>query len=852
MSAPRALTPVAAVRPGARAAPAESSCYHCGTRNPPRSRWIATIAGAPREFCCAGCLAVAETLHAAGLDALYAGRERVAARPEPDAADDWTRWGDAAEAGGLVRDLADGGREASLLVEGMTCGACVPLVESWLARQHGVRDVQVNYANRRALVTWDPTATRLSGVLRAIAAVGYAAYPYDPARREALARRERRALLARMAVALLAMMQVMMFALPLYLSADGVAPEQKLLLDWASFVLTLPALFYSAAPLFAGAWRDLAHRRLGMDVPIALGLVAAFAASAWSLLRGGGAVYFDSVTMFIALLLIARYLELVARQKAGAAIETIARQRPDTALRMLHWPADSDTETVAAATLATGDFVLVRPGALVPADGEVVEGCSKVEEAMLTGESAAQPRAPGDPLWAGAVNRDNALVMRVAAAGEDTRLAAILRLSERAASARPAVARSADRIAAVFVGALLMLAAATAVVWSQTDPARALAVTFAVLAVSCPCALALATPAALAAAAGSLARRGIVLARGDALEALAKVTHAVFDKTGTLTEGRIRLAGSAAAPGHAARQALAVAAAMEARSEHPLARALVAAASREPLPRVDDVRQVAGAGVVGRIDLAEVRVGHPEFVAALAGAMPPTLVEFARHRTDTLVGVGDARGWHALFALSDTLRPGAAAMIADLKALAVTPVLLSGDRHANVETVARELGIVDARAQMRPEDKADAIAALQRGGAVVAMVGDGINDAPALALAQVSVSLGSAVALAQWTADAVILSDRIDLVAAMLREARRTFRVIRQNLAWALVYNAVAVPAAAFGHVTPVMAAIGMSASSLIVVGNALRLAGPPRQHGFDARVPAVPGDARLESAWKS
>jgi len=313
---------------------AVSNCYHCGTPNPVRARWTAVVAGVDRQFCCAGCQAVAETLHAAGLDALYAGRTRAAARAESDSGDDWTRWGDAAEAGGLVRDLADGRREASLLLEGMTCGACVPLVESWLSRQPGVSAAQVNYANRRALVTWYPDATRLSAVLRAIAEVGYAAYPYDPARREALARRERRALLTRMAVALLAMMQVMMFALPLYLSSDGVAPEQQRLLDWASFVLTLPALFYSAGPLFAGAWRDLKHRRLGMDVPIVAGLAAAFAASVSSMLRGSGPVYFDSVTMFIALLLIARYFELAARQKAGEAIETIARQRPDTALRL--------------------------------------------------------------------------------------------------------------------------------------------------------------------------------------------------------------------------------------------------------------------------------------------------------------------------------------------------------------------------------------------------------------------------------------------------------------------------------------------------------------------------------------
>jgi Cu2+-exporting ATPase len=652
-------------------------------------------------------------------------------------------------------------------------------------------------------------------------------------------------------VALLAMMQVMMFALPFYLSEDGVAPEHRQLLDWASFVLTLPALFYSASPLFAGAWRDLKHRRLGMDVPIVLGLVAAFAASAWSVFAGGGPVYFDSVTMFIALLLVARYLELVARQKAGHAIETIARQRPDTAERLPPGATDG-AEVVAAASLVAGDRVLVRPGALVPADGIVLEGRSHVEEAMLTGESAPLVRGEGDPLWAGAVNRDNALIVRVTAAGEDTRLSAILRLAERAASARPAVARSADRIAGIFVGALLVLAALTAGAWMLHDPAHALPVTFAVLAVSCPCALALATPAALAAAAGSLARRGVVLARGDALETLAKVTHVVFDKTGTLTEGRIRVADCVAAPGVTREAALAIAAALEARSEHPVARALVAAAPAAAMPAVTALRQTPGRGVTGRVDGREARVGSLDFVAEIAGPLPSALAQFAQRCTGTLAGLGDGSGWLAVFALADTLRPGARALMDHLAGCGITPVLLSGDRRESVAVVARALGIAEARGQLLPEDKRDAIAALQRTGAVVLMAGDGVNDAPALAQAQVSVSLGSAVPLAQWTADAVILSDRIERLGSALREARRTFRVIRENLAWALVYNVVAVPAAAFGFVTPVVAALGMSLSSLVVVGNALRLTRPLAEAAPVGAATTVAPTIGQEPAWKS
>ena len=555
-------------------------CFHCGTPNPGNHVWRDVVAGAQRSFCCAGCLAVAQTIDAAGLAGFYTSRTEDAVRPAVESANDWTQWDESAVAAGLVRDNGPGRREAALLLEGLTCGACVSLIETWLARQRGIVEARINFATRRATVAWDPRETRLSSILRAVAAIGYRAHPYDPARGEALARAERRALLLRMAVALLAMMQVMMFAIPAYLAPESVSPEQQRLLEWASFVLTLPALVYSAAPFFRGALRDVMNGRLGMDVPVALGIGAAFAASAWTTLTGAGVVYYDSVTMFIALLLMARYGELIARQKAGAAIEVVARQRPAIAERLAGWPGDATPAIIAAAQLVPGDFVLVRPGAIVPADGEVVDGRSHVEEAMLTGESTPKARDKGDSVLAGALNRDGPLVVRVRAAGEATRLASVLRLVERAAAERPAVARLADRVAMWFVGALLLLALATAIVWWQFDPARALPVTVALLVVSCPCALSLATPAALAAAAGSLARSGVVLARSDALETLARVTHVVVDKTGTLTAGRVRLAACMTLGAIPRAKAIALAAAVDARSEHPLAHALRDAAAR--------------------------------------------------------------------------------------------------------------------------------------------------------------------------------------------------------------------------------------------------------------------------------
>ena len=776
-------------------------------------------------------MGVAQVIHAAGLDDFYSRRSatREPQRPRTDA---WDRYDAAAEAAGQIAHSDGGMREVSLLLEGIHCAACVWLNETYLQRQPGVVDVRVNFATRRARVRWDASQAKLSDLLRAVAAIGYRAYPYDPARREALARRESRTLLARTALALLAMMQVMMFAVPAYISIDGVEPEYRTLLDWASLTLSLPVVLYCAAPFFAGALRDIRLRRLGMDVPVALGVGGAFLASAWATVSGSGAVYYDSVTMFVALLLVARLVELRARQRAGDAIESIARDLPDSAERVPGYPASFAAETVAAVALRPGDCIRVATGASIPADGDVVEGHSSVEEAVLTGESWPRSKVPGDTVLAGSINRESPLLVRVSAAGEATTLAALGRLVERAASERPRVARIADRVAGWFVAALLVLALATGLAWWYLEPARALAVTFAVLVVSCPCALSLATPAALAAAAGALGRRRILAVRGDALETMARVTHVVLDKTGTLTTGRLQLTEVEPLDGNARATCIALAAALEQGSEHPIARALRTAA---PPPRTvlaaRDVVASPGSGIEGVIEGRRYRLGRPDWVAALHGRP----LQAAAVASDAIaVALGDESGWVASLSFSDTLRPGAQALVAMLQEMGIHVSLLSGDRDETVRHVAQTVGIADHRGNTRPEDKRARIAQLQRDGAIVAMVGDGVNDAPSLAQANVSLSLGSASALSQWTADVVVLGDDLPRIAEAITRARQAFRVIRQNLVWAFGYNLVAIPLAATGHLTPLAAALGMSASSLLVVGNALRLL-------HNGRAPTVP-----------
>ena len=799
-----------------------SGCFHCGASNPQSSHWCAVVDGAERRFCCAGCLGIAQAIRAAGLDRFYrcrdsADREPVKAESEEALASS----ADSAEAAGLVIHLDGDLRETSLLLEGIHCGACVWLVESYLARQPGVAHVSVNLATRRARVRWDSRCATLSLLLRAIAAIGYRAHPYDPVRREAQMRGEWRALLARGALAVLAMMQVMMFALPGYTSADGVEREYQALLDWASFLLTLPVVLYCATPFFAGAWRDVRIRRLGMDVPITIGICGAFVASAWSTISGMGTVYYDSVTMFVALLLVARLFELRARRRAGEAIEAIAHDVPETAERLLGETDATRSERVVAHRLKPGDRIRVAAGAPIAVDGTIIEGRSSIEEALLTGESWPRAKAVGDRVLAGSINRESPLLVRVDAAGEATAVAALVRMVENAANARPRIAQLADRVAQRFVAVLLLIAAVTGLAWWHIGPAHALMVTLAVLVVSCPCALSLATPAALAAAAGASGRHRIFAVRGDAWEALARVTHVVFDKTGTLTKGRLSLCGVEPLANHERARYVAVAAALEVGCTHPIAQALRGAAV--PSVIAHDTVAMPGNGIEGIIEGRRHRFGRPEWVAGLHRQAVPAFARTVAANTVALA-LGDESGWLAWFTFADAVRVGAPQLVATLQKMGIAVSLLSGDRNETVSHVAQAIGIAKYRGDARPADKLAEIASLQRGGAIVAMVGDGINDAPSLAQADVSLSFGSAATLTQWTADVILADDDPLRVAEAIARARQTLRVIRQNLTWAFGYNLVAIPLAATGHLTPLAAALGMSVSSLLVVANAMRL----------------------------
>jgi Cu2+-exporting ATPase len=822
--------------------PNGQACYHCGQPAPAQGRWSTRIDGQDRAMCCAGCQAVAQAIVDAGLHDYYRHRAHPAAGPSavPPELDELKLYDEPELAARYVRDDPSAHcQEATLLLDGLRCGACVWLIERTLAAAPGVTGASVNFATERAVVRWDPARARLSDILTRIAAIGYRALPYDARRREAQLALGTRQLVRRLFVAGIGMMQVMMYAVPAYTAgAGGIEPEFEQLMRWASLVLTIPAMLYSAQPFFAGALRDLRARSPGMDVPVALGLSAAFAASTWSTVVGHGEVYFDSVTMFIFLLLSARYLEWIARRRASRAVDAMAAALPEQVTRLLDPPSGLTEAALAAAVLeqipaaraAPGDLLKVVVGERFAVDATIVAGATSVDQSLLTGESEPVPRRVGDEVAGGSVNAGSPVWVQVRRAAADSTLSTIERLIERAALDKPAIALAADRAAGWFVLALLAVAATVAAIWWTIDPARVLPVAVSVLVVSCPCALSLATPAALAAATGAITRRGILVASGRALETIATCTDVVLDKTGTLTAGRPRLVATQGFSGCDTGDALRLAAALGAGSAHPLAAALIDAAALvdpgEPsqadaharTPAASALVQHPGLGVEGTVDGQRYRLGSAAFVAGwtavpLTGAGPGSEVWLA-----------DPTGPLARFELRDTLRADARATVDALRAQGLRPHLLSGDRASAVETVATELGIDTWQAQSTPSGKLDYVRALQRDGRRVLMVGDGINDAPVLAAADASLAVGEATALARTAADTVLLSPSLEMVPAMVELARRTRRVILQNLAWAGLYNAVAIPAAAVGWVPPWLAAIGMSASSLLVVGNALRL----------------------------
>jgi Cu2+-exporting ATPase len=777
-------------------------------------------------MCCHGCQAVARAILAAGHGDFY--RYRTGNAPTgrellPEFLEQTRLYDHPEVQKTFVRRTQGSGREAALILEGITCAACIWLNERHISELPGVLEVQINYATHRAHVCWDEERIRLSDILQAIQAIGYQAHPYNPQQQQQALERERRTHLLRLGVAAVLGMQVMILSVALYFGEwSGMESGFRDFFRWLGLGLTTPVLLYSAVPFFRGAWRDLRHASIGMDVPVALGILVAFLGSVHATWSGHGEVYYDSVVMFVFLLLLSRYFEIMARKRGAETAERINRALPAMATRLMQRDGDEHQEVVPVAELAAGDRVLVRAGDTVPADGRIVTGRSSVSEALLTGESTPLDKRPGDELVGGSINIESPLHLVVTRVGLDSVLAQIMRLMERAQGEKPTLTQLADRTAAWFVGSVLLIACLAGGYWWQHAPDAWLPIVVSVLVITCPCALSLATPTALSAATGTLMSFGLLPARGNRLETLARCTHVVFDKTGTLTRGKPTLTATRTRAGISDARALRIAAALESQSEHPLGRAIAAAAGVTG-QRARGLINHPGAGISGEVEGRRYVIGNGDFVArhtAGRGAAVPSPGAPSGAR----VVLADTRQVLAEFFLQDELRPEARATIAALRGAGKQVLLMTGDQADAADEVARRVGIATVLAGLKPQDKLERLQALQREGAVVVMVGDGINDAPVLAGADVSIAMHEAAHISHASADMILLSDHLGGIVDGMAVARKTLRIIRQNLSWAVAYNLTALPAAALGLVAPWMAAIGMSSSSLLVVVNALRL----------------------------
>ncbi len=749
---------------------------------------------------------------------------RGRAVPRDDAAA-WAALDEAVEWPAFGRALPgrEGCWESYLAIEGMHCAACTLAVEQALQRVPGVESVQVNGASATARVVWDAGRGRPSQWLASLRQSGYGALPAGDLLDAAPRQRAARLALWRWLVAGFGMMQAMMYSWPLYIAAPGeITPDIEALLRWGAWMMTLPVVLFSCWPFFTSALRDLRNRRVGMDVPVALGILIAFAASTAATFDPAGPwgreVWYDSVTMFVFFLLSGRLLEQRLRDRTAGALEALMRGLPPSVERQA--AGGAGWERVPVRRLAVGDVVRVRPGEAFPADGRIESGETRVDEALLTGESEALARQAGEAVIAGSHNLTGAVTVRVERLGADTRFAGIVALMERASVDKPRLAQLADRIASPFLLAVLAAAAGAAAWWWPSGPAHALAVAVAVLVVTCPCALSLATPAATLASAGALARRGVLVRQLQALEGGASADTVVFDKTGTLTQDRLSLAGVRCREGVPEATLLAAAAALAAQSLHPVSRALAEAGPAAALP-VAGLREQPGQGVEGTLEAGplagrRLRLGSAGFCGAPAGGADAAGPQ---------AHLADESGWLATFDLAEALRPDAVAAIAALRRLGLDVQLLSGDRPQAVARLAGRAGITAWRGACAPEDKLAHVKQLQAAGRRVLMVGDGMNDGPVLALADVSVAMGQGVPLAQARSDVVVQGGQLAGVALLAGQARRTRAIVRENLAWAAVYNAACVPLAVAGLMPAWLAGIGMAASSLLVVMNSARLA---------------------------
>ena len=800
-------------------------CFHCGLPVAAEADYNIELDGARRHFCCFGCQSVCAAIFEAGLQGYYQRTpEGALLGPPPEPPKDIEIY-DFDEVQQEFTTCSGEIRDIHLLVEGIHCAACVWLIERGLQRLPGVQLANVNLSAKRLHLRWDNRRSKLSDLIRALAKIGYSAVPYDPESAEGVIKKFNRAMLYRLFFAGFAMMNMMWISISLYSGASK--DEFREFFHWMGLALATPTLLYAGFPFYRGALGGLRGGRLTMDLPIALGLSVTYVYSLYITVTANkiGEVYFDTVTNLTFVILVGRYLEGMFRHQAVSATKRLMELQPRVAIVM----RDGQEHMTPIRGVKLGDRILIKPGYKVPVDGIVLEGQSAVDESMLNGESAPVRKTVGAQVFAGTVNTSGALLVEMGSTMQETTLAKIIRLVEEAQSSKAPIQRLADTIVPWFVLVTLICATLTFFFWNGKDFEVALMAAVSVLIITCPCALGMATPMSIAVASGLGAKHGILVKNGLVLETLSKVTHFVFDKTGTLTEGKMSVAQMHVTSGVAEQEMLRYAAAVERYSEHSVAKAIVSEAKqlnyREVV--VQGFHATAGLGVEATVAAQTILLGSAEWLTRHSVALNTELQAQAHeYETQAMTCVHVALGGThvTMFALADKLREDAQQLVNELREAGIGMTLLSGDRRVVAEAVARQLGGMEVIAEVLPQDKDQVIRQLQQRGVVVAMVGDGVNDAPALIRADVGIALGSGTDVSVESADIVLMHNELDKVRLATLLSRQTLRTIRQNIGLSFVYNAIMVPLAMMAMVTPLVAAITMPISSLAVIGNAARI----------------------------
>ncbi|MGI1970113.1 heavy metal translocating P-type ATPase [Shewanella baltica] len=790
------------------------SCFHCQEPVLTGQQFVTRINDRDELMCCPGCQAVSQAIVDAGLLSYYKFRTEPGSKQNalvPEALTQFSAY-DLPEVQQDFVHSEDNIESVSLSIDGITCAACAWLIEHKVKQLTGVSQVLVNSTTQRAMISWDKRTVKLSDILGQISRIGYQAAPYQVDEQELNNKLNSRKFLLRLGLAGFATMQVMMFALALYTGYfTDLDVQYRDYFRWVSMIFATPVVLYSAQPFYFSAIRTLLSGKLNMDVSVSIAIGGAYVASCFATVNGTGEVYFESVSMFTFFLLLGRYFEQKARQKASVSSSNLHKLVPLTA----HLVNDNGQEEIPAKKLRLNDVILVKPGEMIAADGVVIEGHTSINEAMLTGEQMPIEKTVASQVYAGTINVDQPIKVSVTALGQDQLVAEIIRLQELASNTKPAIALLADKLSRYFSGTILTIATITYLVWHQISPEDAFWVTLSVLVATCPCALALATPTAVTCATAIFTRLGIITRKAGVFEKLPQIKHVVFDKTGTLTCGTLSIGQTQCMADLTKTQALAIAAALETGSRHPIAAAFAVFADNALV--TEEVHHEVGFGVRGRIDGTDYLIGNAVFTGASIDSRDPAqkiwLARSANNQLEVL----------ASFEIQDNIRQDSKATIEMLKQQGCRISIASGDSSGHVHQLAKELGIDDVHSGLTPADKLALVTRLQQH-TRVAMFGDGINDAPVLAGADLSVAMGSGSAIAKNSADLILLGDHLSRFTQAVSVAKLTTQIIRQNLAWALGYNALILPLAVTGHVAPYIAAIGMSASSLIVVGNSLRL----------------------------